>query len=189
HWRSPFAQGILEGYSGPLSASRIKAYADAGVIGMLFGAGQADQTHPWDQAADGVTNGGNVANYGSTQGATVSTLSDDDGGYLRIRVGNYYTQGVLPLSGAPSPTHTATAVAAAFAAGPPKVSVADRATTFSFGPGISSTSWMASTVVSPQQSTTCDRRSTPATPSRPTPAGWACVDSTSGDLGPVIRRS
>jgi hypothetical protein len=108
HWRSPYAQAVLGAYTGPVGASRIKAYADAGAIGMLFGAGQDDQTHPWDHNGDGITNGPNVAGYGSTQGSSVATVSDDDGGYLRYNVGNYYSQGVLPLSGAPTASPSAT---------------------------------------------------------------------------------
>ena len=65
--------------------------AKAGVIGLLFGAGGAT-TSNYDSAGDGVTNP--AAINGNTR---VSTYADDDGGLLRINVGNYFRTGATPL--------------------------------------------------------------------------------------------
>src|SRR5690606_17221202 len=51
-------------------------------------------------------------------------------------------------------TPSATAVAAALAAGPPNVAERDRATTFSSGAGRASTTWTTSRVTSPQHTST-----------------------------------
>jgi hypothetical protein len=67
-------------------------FANVGVIGILFGRGVPGSTSNEDTMGDGITNpppiDGNVA---------VSTVSDDDGGYLRLRAANFYASGGLPL--------------------------------------------------------------------------------------------
>ena len=67
----------------------------AGLIAVLFGAGNACQTNNTDARQDGVTNNGGVpttdlAGYCNACNTHVSTWSDDDGGYLRMAVGQYY---------------------------------------------------------------------------------------------------
>ena len=68
-------------------------WIEAGLIGILFGAGAAEQTTNEDAIKDGLTNpppinGNNL----------VSQFPDDDGGYLRLRGQNYFKNGALPLS-------------------------------------------------------------------------------------------
>jgi hypothetical protein len=67
----------------------------AGMIAVLFGAGNACQTTYTDGAGDGVTNNGgapttDVAGYCSACNTHVSVWPDDDGGFLRIFVAQYY---------------------------------------------------------------------------------------------------
>ncbi len=67
----------------------------AGLIAVLFGAGNPDQTTPYDTTGDGVTNNGGAPTTDSAGGCVacnthVSTVADDDGGYLRQFVGAYY---------------------------------------------------------------------------------------------------
>jgi hypothetical protein len=67
----------------------------AGLIAVLFGPGNSCQTTYDDPAGDGVTNSGGVPTTDVLGGcnacnAHASTWPDDDGGYLRIFVGEYY---------------------------------------------------------------------------------------------------
>lgn len=76
---------------------------NAGLIAVLFGAGNACQTTNLDGNGDGVTNNGGVPTtdtlgYCSACNTHTSTSSDDDGGYLRIFVGLYYSN-TTPLGG------------------------------------------------------------------------------------------
>jgi hypothetical protein len=71
---------------------------NAGLIAVLFGAGNGCQTNNTDAQNDGVTNNGGVATSDTAGGCTacnthVSASSDDDGGFLRMAVGNYYQTG------------------------------------------------------------------------------------------------
>jgi hypothetical protein len=66
----------------------ILAFANAGVIALLFGNPQSGTTSYTDAMGDGVTNNGT---------GTTATLSDDDGGFLRTSTGAYYTAGPVPL--------------------------------------------------------------------------------------------
>ncbi|HEX2680152.1 MAG TPA: hypothetical protein VHQ03_02550, partial [Candidatus Dormibacteraeota bacterium] len=68
---------------------------NAGLIAVLFGPGNACQTNYDDTQADGITNNNGVPTTDLLGGCNAcntqtSTVSDDDGGYLRIFVGRYY---------------------------------------------------------------------------------------------------
>jgi hypothetical protein len=68
------------------------AYARAGVIAFLFGAGGDSSTCACDAAGDGVTNPAPIT------GNTRNSLSaDDDGGYFRERAAAYYAAGSMAL--------------------------------------------------------------------------------------------
>ena len=86
--------------------SHIPDFAHAGIIGVLFGPGNGG-TYIQDARHDGITNPGPISTYecNSCNNHT-SSYPDDDGGYLRIFVGQYYRSGGYTLSGAPpmSPT-------------------------------------------------------------------------------------
>ncbi len=65
----------------------------AGIQAVLFGAGNAGQTTYTDAMHDGVTNNNGVPTSGfgcSACNTHVSQVADDDGGFLRIFVGQYY---------------------------------------------------------------------------------------------------
>lgn len=86
HYMDNRVEYWLEGYP---SNRRIAEWADAGFIGLLFGGGTIDCTVHRDNAKDGVTNPPpGPGNQGET-----SAFPDDDGGYLRLRAGNYYKSG------------------------------------------------------------------------------------------------
>jgi hypothetical protein len=67
-----------------------------GIAGLLFGGGNPGVTEHWDARKDGITNPAPISNSdGVSSGplitnGQVSTVSDDDGGYLRMRAGQYY---------------------------------------------------------------------------------------------------
>lgn len=74
------------------SRANLAAYADAGVIGFLFGRGADGVTCACDASGDGITNPAPV------NGNTRTSLSaDDDGGFFRDRANNYYRNGPLAL--------------------------------------------------------------------------------------------
>lgn len=73
---------------------KLRAYRDAGVVALLFGPGQGDDTHAGDDAGDGITNPKPVAGTGNTRRAK---SADDDGGYFKARVRAYAKRGALKL--------------------------------------------------------------------------------------------
>jgi hypothetical protein len=85
--------------------AHIQQYRDAGVVAMLFGAGQDDQTKYFDARNDGITNPAPIDNrlYNHTDHLNdlPALNADDDGGFLRLGVGTYYANGALPLTGRP----------------------------------------------------------------------------------------
>jgi hypothetical protein len=86
----------------------IADFANAGVIGVLFGPGTSG-TAVQDSRHDGVTNPAPISTYECNRCNThTSIYADDDGGYLRITVGSYYISGGYPLGRGTPPTPTAT---------------------------------------------------------------------------------
>ena len=72
--------------------AHLQAYANAGVVAFLFGGGAAGTTCACDALHDGVTNPPAI------DGNTASSLgADDDGGFFRQQVTQYYQGGALPL--------------------------------------------------------------------------------------------
>jgi hypothetical protein len=88
HYQDNKVQWLL----GDGARAHLRAYADAGVIGLLFGGALAGATCACDATADGVTDpppiDGNSA---------ASVSSDDDGGYLSLRTRRYYADGAMRL--------------------------------------------------------------------------------------------
>ncbi len=70
----------------------LASWRDWGVVALLFGGGAGGTTCACDGVGDGVTN---PAASGTHTRASLS--ADDDGGYLRDRVGAYYDAGGLSL--------------------------------------------------------------------------------------------
>ena len=88
--------------------SHIADFARAGFIGTLFGPGNGG-TNALDSRNDGVTNPAPISTFQCNQcNNHTSSYSDDDGGYLRINLGQYYKNGgyALGSSGSGSPTPT-----------------------------------------------------------------------------------
>jgi len=81
----------------------IADFANAGVVGVLFGPGNSG-TNATDVRHDGVTNAAPISTY-ECNGCNnhTSSYADDDGGYLRIFLGQYYKSGGYPLGGGTTP--------------------------------------------------------------------------------------
>ncbi|MBI3854426.1 MAG: FecR domain-containing protein [Planctomycetes bacterium] len=88
HYMDNRAEYWLENYP---TNRHLAEWADAGFAGLLFGGGTIDCTVHRDNAKDGVTNPLPIAGNKGEQ----SAFPDDDGGYLRLRAGNYYQSGPL----------------------------------------------------------------------------------------------
>lgn len=87
HYQDNKAQYFL----APGARPHIAEYWDVGVMAVLFGATLSDTTHYTDHCGDGVTNPSPV------NGNTIEAQwPDDDGGFLRTAVKQYYTTGVYP---------------------------------------------------------------------------------------------
>ncbi|MCZ7649239.1 MAG: hypothetical protein M5U26_28950 [Planctomycetota bacterium] len=117
HYCDGIAQSILEGYPGNPTIGR---FAAAGCAGFVFNAGQGFQTHCTDDKKDGITNPDPIpGNLGHE-----SKYADDDGGYIRLRVGEYYKQPFKMLGGGPqvaaAPAKSPEASRPAEAQAPPK---------------------------------------------------------------------
>lgn len=81
--------------------SHISQWANAGVLGVMFGAGVGSQSHYFDNAGDGITNPAPI-----NGNSAVAQYADDDGGFIRLQTAAYYQQGpvTLPVSVVPPPT-------------------------------------------------------------------------------------
>jgi hypothetical protein len=89
HWRDTHVQYLLgDGFA------HLRAYRDAGVIGIQFGFGGVgpDDTCACDAKPDGVTN---PPGLDGTE--RFSKSPDDDGGYLAARAAAYRRTGALGL--------------------------------------------------------------------------------------------
>lgn len=79
--------------------SHIADFANAGIIGAQFGP-PGDSTNIYDAKSDGITNPLPIQSYECNYCNThTSSYADDDGGYLRIFVGQYYRSGALTVNG------------------------------------------------------------------------------------------
>ncbi len=77
----------------------IPDFAAAGIISVLFAAPNG-QSSPYDLQGDGITNPAPIQSYECNMCNThASTYPDDDGGYLRLFIGQYYRNGTYPLNG------------------------------------------------------------------------------------------
>jgi hypothetical protein len=106
HYEDNRAQYFLEGYP---TNPHLQQWANAGVIGILFGRGAGGPTTYSDDKGDGVSNPAPYVRSGTRKSPTnlghTSQNSDDDGGYLRLKVRAYFAAGALTLPGAaPSPS-------------------------------------------------------------------------------------
>ncbi len=82
----------------------------AGIAAVLFGKANGGQTNYTDDRGDGVTNNNGVPTSGFQCNACnthTAQVSDDDGGFLRIFVGQYYSCGTTPAL-TPVPAASAT---------------------------------------------------------------------------------
>ncbi len=92
------SQGHTQDNKAQYIVSHIADFAHAGVIGVLFGAGNGG-TGVQDGQGDGVTNPAPISTYQCNLcNNHKSMYPDDDGGYLRIFLGQYYRNGVYPLN-------------------------------------------------------------------------------------------
>jgi hypothetical protein len=105
----------------------IPELVQTGIIGALFGAGNAGNTTYGDNTKDGVTNPPAVCTTDGVSSGQIcndhqSTVADDDGGYIRM-MGQAYYQSPVALSGAPAapaaPAESAPAPAPSANAGAP----------------------------------------------------------------------
>jgi hypothetical protein len=101
--------------------SHVADFARAGVIGTLFGPGNGG-SHALDAKNDGVTNPAPISTFQCDRcNNHTSSYADDDGGYLRINVGQYYKNGAYALGSAPGTTPAPTDAASPSAAGTPTI--------------------------------------------------------------------
>jgi hypothetical protein len=101
HYQDNRAEYFLNPANG---RAHIQQWANAGVLGVLFGAGVGSQSHYYDTKGDGITNPPAINGNNAT-----STYADDDGGYIRLQTAAYYAQGTVPLPGGGAPANTPTA--------------------------------------------------------------------------------
>jgi hypothetical protein len=100
------------------------AFKNAGMIAVLFGAGNGCQTSYNDAMSDSITNNGGVpttdlAGFCNACNTRLSTWSDDDGGFLRIFVGLYYAGRLGAVQSTPASTRPPRGVTQTSPAPPP----------------------------------------------------------------------
>jgi len=79
-------------FDNPANRTMLNYYINSGIMALLFGGGLNLDTCDCDAAGDGITNPPAINGNTGT-----SLTSDDDGGYLRNRVGEYYQTGAILL--------------------------------------------------------------------------------------------
>ena len=119
HYQSNQVEWLLDN----LANDQLADFANDGVIAVLFGGGQPSDTQPSDADGDGVTDPGPIAANPSSSNQNPNTIqavlgaagsapvfaaaaatlttpnaADDDGGYLRWKLYEYYQAGPLVLS-------------------------------------------------------------------------------------------
>lgn len=92
HWQDNRPEYFLNPTSG---RAHLAEWANLGVVGIMWGAGEGSQSHYYDASNDGITNPAPVNGNAAT-----SLYPDDDGGYLRLQLSNYYASSPVPLPGA-----------------------------------------------------------------------------------------
>jgi hypothetical protein len=100
------SQGHTQDNKAQYILGHVADFARAGFIGTLFGPGNGG-SHALDAQRDGVTNPAPISTFQCDRcNNHTSSYADDDGGYLRINVGQYYKNGgyALGSSGSGSPT-------------------------------------------------------------------------------------
>ena len=105
--------GHFQDNIGPYFIAHPADLYQAGLIAVLFGGGNANQSAYDDTMSDGVTNGSglptsDVLGHCIACNTHTSVWADDDGGYLRIFVGAYYRtrQSVPQTSSRPQPSRS-----------------------------------------------------------------------------------
>jgi hypothetical protein len=93
-----FQDNRVEWLLGSASSAHLRAYANAGYVGFLFGGGANGTTCACDGQKDGVTNPEPIGDN-----TRVSLSADDDGGYFRLRASAYYASGGLTTGTGPNP--------------------------------------------------------------------------------------
>jgi hypothetical protein len=88
HWQD----NRVEYFLGPNYLQHLQSWISSGLIGILFGAGTGGQSGNEDSQADGITNPPAI-----NGNKLIATVSDDDGGYLRMQGANFYKNGVPSL--------------------------------------------------------------------------------------------
>jgi hypothetical protein len=96
--------------------SHLSELAQSGIIALLFGAGNGGSTVHYDGMNDGVTNPTSFCTSDGISSGQVcnnhtSTVSDDDGGYLRMQAQQYFAGGGYPIATPTPGASTATATA------------------------------------------------------------------------------
>lgn len=91
-----FLTAGVSGQSAIYNSSAISNYISAGIYGILFGPGQPLDTENYDYAGDGVTNPAPITNgNGQSGNVLTATVSDDDGGFLKLAAAHYYGSPIL----------------------------------------------------------------------------------------------
>lgn len=91
------SQGHTQDNRAEYILGHVSDFAHAGIIGVLFGPGNGGTEYD-DAQKDGITNPAPISTY-ECNGCNThqSQYADDDGGYLRLFVGQYYQNGAYPL--------------------------------------------------------------------------------------------
>jgi hypothetical protein len=91
----------VEWFLDSAGRDHIAEYANAGVMGLIFGGGSGGTTCACDAVGDGVTNPAPI-----NDNTGISQSADDDGGFFRSLAAAYYSTGAVPLPGAAAPSPT-----------------------------------------------------------------------------------
>jgi hypothetical protein len=92
------SQGHTQDNRAEYILGHVADFAHAGIIGVLFGPGNGGTEYD-DARKDGITNPAPISTYECNLCNThQSQYPDDDGGYLRIFVGQYYKNGAYPIA-------------------------------------------------------------------------------------------
>jgi hypothetical protein len=166
--------------------SHVGELVQAGLVASLFGQGGVN-TYYYDASGDGITNPASTCTGLGYSGGQIcnnhqSTVSDDDGGYLRMVAQQYYASGGYPLSGGAPTAPTSTTVPPTSTATPaPPAATGTQTPVAPTATGTSTPAPLASTNT-PALPTSTRTMVPPATTSTNTPVSTATAVGTSGSI-------
>lgn len=138
--------GPLPGQPNRVLFGHLQELKASGVVGLLFGAGNSGSTVENDGRGDGISNPASFCTADGMSSGQVcndhaSTVSDDDGGYLRMQASAYFAN-PIPLGGVANPATSTPTPAVSSMATPSPTPTVTSVPSFTAGASVARVRWL-----------------------------------------------